>query len=70
MHDYEVLGDSYQMNFQWFNQAESETGFWFCSELVDNSLQCPEFTIIFIRFWEILIFYQIFLSPQMRDYYV
>ena len=29
------------MNFQWFNQAESETGFWFCSEPVNNSVQCP-----------------------------
>ena len=29
------------MNFQWFNQTESETGFWFCSEPVNNSVQCP-----------------------------
>ena len=29
------------MNFQWFNQAESENEFWFCSEPVNNSFQCP-----------------------------
>ena len=29
------------MNFQWFNQAESENEFWFCSEPVNNSVQCP-----------------------------
>ena len=29
------------MNFQWFNQAESETGFWFCFEPVYNSVQFP-----------------------------
>ena len=29
------------MNFQWFNQAETETWFWFCSEPLNNSVQCP-----------------------------
>ena len=42
MGDLEVLSDSHPMNFQWFNQAESETGFWFCSEPANNSIQCPE----------------------------
>ena len=28
------------MNFQWFNQAESETVFWLCSEPVNKSVQC------------------------------
>ena len=40
--DHQVLRDYYPKNLEQINQAESETGFWFCSEPINNSLQCPE----------------------------
>ena len=37
-----VLRDLHLKNFQSFNQAKSETGFWFCSTTVNNIVQGPE----------------------------
>ena len=37
--DYEVLTDSHSKNFQQFNQAESKTWYFFCSEPVNNRVR-------------------------------
>ena len=34
--------DLHSKNFQWINQAKSETWFWFYSTTINDSVQCPE----------------------------